>query len=102
MAACEGAKFASWMRSFLFDIFQPIEGPLPFMIDNTSAIDIATGDGIKSKLKHIDRRFHYIRDQINLGLLHVKYVPTEEMRADFLTKALGPNAIKHALLINKM
>lgn len=87
MAACEGAKFASWIRSFLFDIFQQVEGAIPFFIDNTSAIDIATGDGIKAKSKHIDRRFHYLRDQINLGLLHVQYISTVDMKADFLTKS---------------
>lgn len=102
MAACECAEHLSWVRSFMFDIFFPMEHPTPFFVDNTSAISIATGDGIKARSKHIDRRFHFIRDQLQQGLLEIEYISTSLMKADFLTKSLGPTGMHHALGLNKM
>lgn len=102
MAACECAKQLSWVRAFLFDIHHPIEGPSNFRMDNTSAISIADGESIKARSKHIDRSFHFIREHIRQGKLHVTYIPTSEMCADFLTKSLGPSAIKDALQLNHM
>lgn len=102
MAAAECAKLMSWMRSFYFDIMDPISSPSPLCVDNTSAIACAINESIKSKSKHIDRRFHFIREKVQEGTLQVHHVPTTEMLADFLTKPLGPQGIVHALKINQM
>lgn len=102
MAACDCAKQVSWIRSFLFDIHHPFEGPTDFRMDNTSAISIAEGESVKARSKHIDRRFHFIREQLQQGKLHISYIPTAEMCADFLTKPLGPTAIVHALKLDHM
>jgi hypothetical protein len=79
-----------------------LEAPTPFYIDNSSAIFTATGDGLKSKSKHIDRRFHFIRDLIQSNQLMIHHIPTDEQLADHLTKPLGPQAIQHALQLNNM
>ncbi|CAN0232626.1 unnamed protein product, partial [Scytosiphon promiscuus] len=39
--------------------------------------------------KHIDVRFHFIRDLHRRGVISVHYVPTGEQRADMLTKPLA-------------
>jgi hypothetical protein len=39
--------------------------------------------------KHIDTRYHYIRDCIEDGTVTVEYIGTEDQLADILTKALG-------------
>lgn len=41
-----------------------------------------------ARTKHIDIRHHYIREVFEEGLIDVKYLPTTEMVADVLTKAL--------------
>lgn len=102
MAAAECAKHLSWVRSFLFDIMHEVPGAIPFHVDNKSAIDTATGESINRRSKHINRRFHFIREQCQAGLLDIRHIPTEEMLADHLTKPLGPSGIQHALQINKM
>lgn len=102
MAAAECAKHLLWVRDFLFDIMHPVPAAIPFYVDNTSAIDTATGDSINRRSKHIDRRFHFIREQVQSGLLDIKHVPTDEMLADHLTKPLGPTGILHALRLNHM
>lgn len=102
MAAAECAKHMLWVKSFMFDIMQSITYPNPFHIDNKSAIDTATGPGLNRRSKHIDRRFHFIRDLCEHGALDVVHVPTDQMLADFLTKPLGPTGINHALDINHL
>lgn len=102
MAAAECTKHLSWVRDFLFNIMHPVPAAIPFYVDNTSAIDTATGDSINRRSKHIDRRFHFIREQVQSGLLDIKHVPTDEMLADHLTKPLGPTGILHALRLNHM
>lgn len=102
IAAAECSKHTSWVRSFLFDIFHPVETPIPFHVDNTSAIFTATGEGIKSRSKHIDRRHHFIRDMVQLNLIQVKHVPTELMLADHLTKPLALAQFKAALSLNNL
>lgn len=100
IAASECAKHLMWVKSFLFDIMQQVTGPIPFHIDNKSAIDTATGPGLNRRSKHINRRHHFIRDLCQSGVLNITHVPTEEMLADFLTKPLGPSGVQHAIDIN--
>lgn len=102
MAAAECAKHLVWVKAFLFDVMHPVTSPIPFYVDNTSAIDTATGDTINRRSKHIDRRFHFIREQVQAGVLDINHVATEEMLADHLTKPLGPTRIIHALRLNHM
>lgn len=102
MAASDGARQMAWVKSFLFDIHSPLTSPTIIHIDNTSAIFNATSEGIKNRSKHIDRRYHYIREKVEVGDLLVKHVPTSEMLADHLTKLLTAISLSHALKINNL
>ena len=55
--------------------------------DNSSAIDISKNPVQHSKTKHIEIRYHFIRDLVEkkLGL---EYIPTERQNADIFTKPL--------------
>jgi len=61
--------------------------------DNQAAIALADGQGDYRRAKHIDIRYHFIRDHLQQGTLELVYIPSEHQLADFLTKALP--AIKH-------
>lgn len=102
MADTNCAKLLSWVQSFFFNIILSLNSPLPLCVDNTSAIACANNESVKSKSRHIDRRYHYIHEQIQGGALEVWNVPTTEMIADFLPKPLGPKGIVHALKIDNM
>lgn len=41
------------------------------------------------KSKHIDLRFHFIRDYVEKGMIMAEFIGTGEQKADILTKALG-------------
>ena len=58
-------------------------------IDNKSVIELMKNPVLHGRSKHINIRFHFIGECIERGELIVKYVGTQEQRADILTKALG-------------
>ena len=58
-------------------------------VDNQGAIALAQNRVNHQRTKHIDIRFHFIRDVIRSGKIIVKYVGTNENIADVFTKALA-------------
>src|SRR5947207_15927072 len=48
--------------------------------------------------KHIDTRYHYIRDILQKGEIQLDYVSSEENPADIFTKALGADLHHHCVL----
>ena len=53
-----------------------------------AAIAIALDDVHHSRTKHIDIKHHYIRGEVQKGVIVLKWVPTADQQADVLTKAL--------------
>jgi len=102
MAASEAARHLSWVRDFLFDIFHQQTAPTSFFIDSTSAVAVITEQAIKKRSKHIDRRYHHIREQHQDGKIEIIRIPTTEMLADFLTKPLARVLLQKAVDDNKM
>ena len=43
------------------------------------------------RTKHIDIRYHYIREALRDGVVDLRFCPTSEMLADLLTKVLSKN-----------
>lgn len=100
MAASDAARHLSWVQDFLFDIFRQQTTPTPFFIHSTSALSVITEQAIKKRSKHIDRRFHHIREQHQDGKIDIHRIPTTEMLADFLTKPLTRTLLEKALTDN--
>ena len=51
-------------------------------------------------MKHLDLRYYWLRDMVELGLIRVKHLRTNDMPADLLTKPLGRlkmNTLRHML-----
>lgn len=42
------------------------------------------------RTKHIEVQYHWIWEQVEKGIVTLRHVPTENMLADMLTKALNP------------
>ncbi|GJU78555.1 hypothetical protein Tco_1275625 [Tanacetum coccineum] len=61
---------------------------VPIFCDNTSLIAISNNLVLHSRTKHIDIRYHFIRDHILKGDIELHFVPTEYQLADILTKPL--------------
>lgn len=89
MAATTAACQSIWLRGLLSEISGQQVGAVTLCVDNRSAIELMKNPILHGRSKHIDVRFHFIRECIERGELVVKYVPTQEQRADILTKSLG-------------
>ena len=89
VAATHATKEALWLHKLLHELM-PNELTLPTTIhcDNQAAIKLITTDNYHSRTKHIDQRYHFIRDVANKGAIKLVYCPSEDMVADVLTKAL--------------
>lgn len=68
--------------------------------DNQSTIKLAGSDAFRPRTKHIDVRFHHIREKIEDGTIKISYIPTGEMAADSLTKPVSGE--KHNFCSAKM
>ncbi|GJV17515.1 retrovirus-related pol polyprotein from transposon TNT 1-94 [Tanacetum coccineum] len=76
-----------WMKSQLsdYDIHYKM---VPIFCDNTSAIAISNNPILHSRTKHIDLRYHFIRDHILKGDIELHFIPTEYQLVDIFTKPL--------------
>ena len=59
------------------------------MVDNKSAIELSKNPVHHDRGKHIDIKFHYVRDCMEAGKVQIDHVGTKDQLADLLTKALG-------------
>ncbi|PNX70198.1 cationic amino acid transporter 1-like protein, partial [Trifolium pratense] len=80
-AACQGI----WLESLLKDIKIELTEPMQLLVDNKSAINLARNPISHGRSKHIETRFHFIRDQVNKGKIVLSHCPTDEQQADILT-----------------
>ena len=80
---------AVWLRRLLTDIQAIPEGPTVIMEDNQGAIGIAKNPIQHARTKHIDIRYHYVREALQQGIICHSYCPTDKQVADLLTKGKG-------------
>ena len=87
----EASKVILWMRQLYAELGYPLHSPTILYEDNKSAIHIVQHGNDKGRTKHMDVRYHLIRDLVKNNTIHVDYMPTESMTADILTKPLDSN-----------
>jgi hypothetical protein len=76
-----------WMKNQLQDYGLEFSR-IPVMCDNTSAIAMTSNPVDHSRTKHIDIRYHFIREHVESGTVELLFVPTEQQIADIFTKPL--------------
>jgi hypothetical protein len=76
------------MRQLLVEFGIEVKDPSILRMDNQSAISVSKNPEHHGRMKHLDLRFYWLRDQVTLGVITPLFVPTEEMPADLLTKPL--------------
>ncbi|GJV45763.1 hypothetical protein Tco_1430299 [Tanacetum coccineum] len=86
-----------WMKSQLTD-YDIIYEKVPIFCDNTSAIAISNNPVLHSRTKHIDIRYHFIRDYIFKGDIELHFIPTQYQLADIFTKPLDEPTFKRLIV----
>jgi hypothetical protein len=84
-ATCQGV----WLLRLLADLLD-VEASAPVLrVDNKSAISLIKNPVHHDQTKHIDIKYHYIRECAERGLIDVQFIGTTEQLGDIFTKALG-------------
>jgi hypothetical protein len=94
MAAAFGACEAVWLRNILKELDHPQLKSTIIYVDNKSAIQLAKNRVMHGRSKHIEIRFHFLREQVKQKVVTLKYCSTKEQIADIFTKALPIDAFK--------
>ncbi|GKE13770.1 hypothetical protein Tco_1421347 [Tanacetum coccineum] len=85
-----------WMRSQLTD-YGFAFNKIPLNCDNRNAISLCCNNVQHSRSKHIDIRHHFIRDQVEKGMVELYFVTMDYQLADIFTKALPRERFKFLL-----
>lgn len=88
VAATTCACQAVWMRGILKEISHVQEGPTTLLCDNNSAIKLSRNPILRGRTKHIDVRYHFLRNLTKEGIIEMKHCGTENQLADLMTKPL--------------
>ena len=83
--ACEGI----WLARLLGEIRVEEPKAVVLNVDNKSAISLSKNPVFHDRSKHIEIRYHFIRECVENGKVQIEFVRSEEQLADMLTKALG-------------
>ncbi|KAM2526787.1 hypothetical protein TB1_024112 [Malus domestica] len=93
--ASDAIAQAIWLRFVLEDFGELQTEATPLQCDNTSAIAITKNSVFHQKTKHIDRRYHFIKDALQEGIINLVYCPTEEQLAYIFTKPLAKDRFNY-------
>jgi hypothetical protein len=89
MALSEATREAVSWRMFLGELGLDIREPTTILADNQGSIALSKNPEHHARTKHIDIKYHYIREQVSNEAVSIYYINTEAMIADVLTKPLA-------------
>ncbi|GKB68054.1 hypothetical protein Tco_0929466 [Tanacetum coccineum] len=83
-----------WMRTQLKD-YGFNYNKIPLYCDSQSAIAISCNPVQHSRTKHIHTRYHFIKEQVENGIIEMYFIRTEYQLADMFTKALPEDRFQY-------
>ncbi|KAL1213173.1 Retrovirus-related Pol polyprotein from transposon RE2 [Cardamine amara subsp. amara] len=89
IAVCSAANQAIWLQRLVKEIGFNIEEGVKIYCDNKSAIAIAKNPVQHRRTKHIDIKYHFVREAEKKRVIKLKYCPGESQVADIQTKPLS-------------
>jgi len=89
VAATSAGQEILWLRHLFTELGYKVDSPSTLHIDNRSALSVAKNPEHHGRMKHLDLRFYWLRDEVEQGKINVVHLPTDLMPADILTKSLG-------------
>jgi hypothetical protein len=89
MAFSHATKEAIWLRALLANLDLLTDGSTPILGDNQSAIAFSHNSQFHARSKHIDIRYHFVRERIISNEITVTHCASEDNQADLFIKALS-------------
>ena len=96
VALADAVKEAIWLQVLLRET-QLLDNKVTVFCGSQSAIHLSKNPVYHERTKHVDVRFHFVRDRIAEGEVDLKKVPTEDNPADLGTKIVTNTKFKHCL-----
>jgi hypothetical protein len=78
-----------WLSQILGELLGMEVPKVKLLVDNKSSIALSKNPMHHDRSKHIDTRYHFVRDCVERGEVNIGHVKTTDQLADILTKTLG-------------
>lgn len=91
---CEGAKDAAWIRQLLQELQVKGTATPVLVTDSEGAAHLAKTNAFLRRTRHINHRYHYLRQEVKAGNLKIQWVKGSENQADPLTKLLPMTVVQ--------
>ena len=88
IALCFATQEAVWLRQLMKDLQMDCNTATTIHEDNQGTIAMSRNPVLHKRTKHINIKYHFVREKTQDGTIELKYCPTNEMVADILTKPL--------------
>jgi len=88
MALCAATQEAIWLRMIFTDFDSNFNESIIINDDNQSCIAYTKNPTQYKRTKHIDQRYHFVKDEVLLGNIEIKKISTNDNLADIFTKPL--------------
>ena len=82
------AREVVWLQKLLAGLFGHMLEPTVIRCDNQSCVQMSMNPVHHDRTKHVEMRYHYVRDMVQRRVVELQFVPTDEQVADVLTKLL--------------
>ncbi|KAE8966953.1 hypothetical protein PR001_g28243 [Phytophthora rubi] len=102
MALSDCVKECVWIRRLLKDIGAEQVGATVIYEDNQGAMALAKNVGYQARTKHIDIRYHFIREKVVRNEVELEYVDTKNQLADFMTKGLSSKTLRYLMMLSNV
>lgn len=81
-AAVQATKEAIWLRNILEEMMLKQDGPTTIFCDNQAAIALSRNPEYHSRSKHIDIKYHFLRQHVDSKTVTLQFIGTDQMAAD--------------------
>ncbi|GLB39311.1 putative reverse transcriptase (RNA-dependent DNA polymerase) [Lyophyllum shimeji] len=88
VAGVTAGRGMAWIRNLVDEIGYAAPTPSKLFTDNMSAMQVSKNPEHHGRMKHLDLCWYWLREQVGKKKIAPLHLPTEEMPADLLTKAL--------------
>jgi hypothetical protein len=89
IAACSASSKIVWLQKLLAGLFDLELEVTCIFFHNQSCIKLSENPMIHDKSKHLEIKYHYVRDMVQKGVVKLQYISIDEQIADVLTKPLS-------------
>jgi hypothetical protein len=98
VALSEAARDAMWLRQLYGELGYELTDPLLILGDNDGSIAMAKNPEFHKRTKHVDIRWHWVRDLVKEGYISINDCRDPEQTADILTKqTTRPKFARHVI-----